>query len=295
MDHVVYDKSFADGQWPYIIPTDYAILVVRDSTDTHISCDPGTDCEIDSDGTCCANPDGNPNREPVLDKAVEGMGYDCDNSQRVEGKEDDQDGTKLWMLGYTTDEDPYFRYCEDEVYDWIYPMSRSGTNGGPYWFIEDCRLSRGSSGGPVLPETSDNTKAGSNKMVSIISFERKNRRGDILGHGGPHLHDNSFCCLVKAAQESPLKGPNIAFEWDGVNCSPRKGGGFGDPHFQTWSGEYFDYQGACDLVLADSPLFGDGLGFAAHVRTKARFDYSFIEYAAIKVCWVFLFFVCLQS
>jgi hypothetical protein len=41
--------------------------------------------------------------------------------------------------------------------------------------------------------------------------------------------------------------------------------------------------GVCDLVLTETPTFADGLGLAAHVRTKSRGDYSYIEAAAVKV------------
>jgi len=61
------------------------------------------------------------------------------------------------------------------------------------------------------------------------------------------------------------------------------GGSFGDPHVLTWSGEHFEYMGECDLVLVDSHKFGAGLGFTAHIRTKALRDYSYIEAASIKI------------
>jgi len=41
--------------------------------------------------------------------------------------------------------------------------------------------------------------------------------------------------------------------------------------------------GECDIVLAQSKDFGNGLGFAVHVRTKARYEYSYIQSAAIKI------------
>lgn len=60
-------------------------------------------------------------------------------------------------------------------------------------------------------------------------------------------------------------------------------GGYGDPHFLTWGNQYFDFMGECDLVLAESKKFGNGLGMTAHVRLKSRFDYSYIESAAVKI------------
>lgn len=47
----------------------------------------------------------------------------------------------------------------------------------------------------------------------------------------------------------------------------------GDPHFRTWSGERFDYQGQCELALIRAPL----VDLAVHIRTKIRDSYSYIE------------------
>jgi hypothetical protein len=58
----------------------------------------------------------------------------------------------------------------------------------------------------------------------------------------------------------------------------------GDPHVKTWAGNYFDYHGECDLVLLNAPNFDDnGLDMDIHVRTRIRYDYSYIESAAIKI------------
>jgi hypothetical protein len=63
-------------------------------------------------------------------------------------------------------------------------------------------------------------------------------------------------------------------------CSPRGPRGIhGDPHVKTWSGDYFDYMGACDLVMVNSAEKDLDL----HVRTKIRYDYSFIESAALRI------------
>lgn len=57
----------------------------------------------------------------------------------------------------------------------------------------------------------------------------------------------------------------------------------GDPHFKTWSGEWYDFHGECDLVLMNAPSFHDGLGLQVQIRTKIRHGYSYIESAAIKI------------
>jgi hypothetical protein len=41
--------------------------------------------------------------------------------------------------------------------------------------------------------------------------------------------------------------------------------------------------GECDLVFLHAPNFGHGLGLDVHIRTKARYEYSYIESAAIKI------------
>ncbi|CAB9519684.1 expressed unknown protein [Seminavis robusta] len=61
------------------------------------------------------------------------------------------------------------------------------------------------------------------------------------------------------------------------------GAGTGDPHFKSWAGEWFDFHGECDLVFINSPKFGHGTGLAVHIRTKARYEYSYIESAAVQI------------
>lgn len=70
-----------------------------------------------------------------------------------------------------------------------------------------------------------------------------------------------------------------------VECLPNRGRGgvWGDPHFATWRGNPFDFHGQCDLVLLHAPDFGFGMGLDVHIRTKIRYDYSYIESAAIQV------------
>jgi hypothetical protein len=47
----------------------------------------------------------------------------------------------------------------------------------------------------------------------------------------------------------------------------------GDPHFITWAGGKFDYQGQCELTLLRAPR----VDLAVHIRTKIRYSYSYIE------------------
>ncbi|CAB9518969.1 expressed unknown protein [Seminavis robusta] len=57
----------------------------------------------------------------------------------------------------------------------------------------------------------------------------------------------------------------------------------GDPHFLTWSGERFDYQGECDLVLLHNPSFSAGRGMDIHARTRIETWWSYVEAAALRI------------
>lgn len=57
----------------------------------------------------------------------------------------------------------------------------------------------------------------------------------------------------------------------------------GDPHIQTWGGSWYDFHGQCDLVYLENPGFGAGDGLTVHIRTSPRYQYSFIETAAIQI------------
>lgn len=56
-----------------------------------------------------------------------------------------------------------------------------------------------------------------------------------------------------------------------------------DPHFKTFGNEWYDFHGACDLVLMSNPDFGNGAGLDVHIRTVVRYAYSYIQTAAIRV------------
>ncbi len=60
-----------------------------------------------------------------------------------------------------------------------------------------------------------------------------------------------------------------------------------DPHFKTFSGDYFSYHGECDLVLLKSLGFASGLGLHIHIRTtrvnNPVFSFSYISGVAVKL------------
>ena len=78
---------------------------------------------------------------------------------------------------------------------------------------------------------------------------------------------------------------------DGKLCSAKKGclcchgaDGFGDPHFVTYDGTPYSFHGQCDLVMAKSPEFADGLGLYVHGRTEIIEDsWSLISNAAVRI------------
>jgi hypothetical protein len=73
----------------------------------------------------------------------------------------------------------------------------------------------------------------------------------------------------------------------GYYCGPKfecKGAGVcGDPHFATFEGEWYDFHGECDLTLVKVEDFQKGLPLDIQIRTKARYEYSYVESAAVKI------------
>ena len=50
-----------------------------------------------------------------------------------------------------------------------------------------------------------------------------------------------------------------------------------DPHFKTWSGKRFDYQGQCDIILVSNSKL------SLHVRTMIEKQYSSVSHAALAI------------
>lgn len=69
---------------------------------------------------------------------------------------------------------------------------------------------------------------------------------------------------------------------DTTVCSCNGGAG-GDPHIKSWTGEYYDFHGVCDLILVNNPGFGNGLGMDIHMRTARMRVWSYISNAAIRI------------
>jgi hypothetical protein len=56
-----------------------------------------------------------------------------------------------------------------------------------------------------------------------------------------------------------------------------------DPHVKTWSGEWFDFMGECDLVFIQEKNFEPNVDLHLHVRTTIRYEYSYIETAVLRI------------
>lgn len=80
----------------------------------------------------------------------------------------------------------------------------------------------------------------------------------------------------------PYKGGTGVVQKD---CSVKPPGAtsYGDPHFDTWNGDKFDFHGACDLVLFSNPGFANGLGLNVHIRTTIKTWWSYIESAVVQI------------
>jgi len=80
-----------------------------------------------------------------------------------------------------------------------------------------------------------------------------------------------------AGSHATLHHVEYCFRCDGSS------GGYNDPHFKTWTGQWYDYMGECTMVLVHAPAFEPGMALDIHIRTKIRYDYSYIEAAAVKI------------
>ena len=93
-------------------------------------------------------------------------------------------------LGYSYSEDPSFMYCAEDL----------GTQGSDNWWLSQCGLTGGASGGPWVQPMS----GGSGPVVSVNSWKYTGQSG----MAGPKLSGTSASCLFAAAQNGSLAVTN---------------------------------------------------------------------------------------
>ena len=85
-------------------------------------------------------------------------------------------------LGYSYSDDPNFMYCAEDM----------GTEGTVNWWLPNCGLSGGSSGGPWVQPMSN----GNGPIISVNSWGYTGSPG----MAGPKLNGNSASCMFNSAQ-----------------------------------------------------------------------------------------------
>jgi hypothetical protein len=99
-------------------------------------------------------------------------------------------GDVTYALGYSYSVDPQFMYCTD-------PMQDLNTDN---WFLPNCGLTGGSSGGPWSQPFTVST--GNGPIISVNSWGYTNQPG----MAGPKLSGTSASCIFANAQSAPLGG-----------------------------------------------------------------------------------------
>jgi hypothetical protein len=89
-------------------------------------------------------------------------------------------------LGYSYSDDPHFMYCAEGM----------STNGASNWWLPNCGLSGGASGGPWVQPMSN----GTGPLISVNSWGYTRSPG----MAGPKLSDTSAKCIFDAAQGTAL-------------------------------------------------------------------------------------------
>jgi hypothetical protein len=95
-------------------------------------------------------------------------------------------GVTTHALGYSYSDDPDFMYCAEAL----------GVEGAANWWLSQCDLSGGSSGGPWLQPVD----AGEGPIVSVNSWGYTNQPG----MAGPKLSGSSASCLFGVAKSQAL-------------------------------------------------------------------------------------------
>lgn len=110
-------------------------------------------------------------------------------------------------LGYSYSDDPNFMFCAEDL----------GTEGDANWWLPNCGLSSGASGGPWVQPMS----GGSGPLISVNSW------GYTTGSGmaGPKLSGSSAACLFSVARNQAWLGTvadgnaGVKVSWSAASCS----------------------------------------------------------------------------
>ena len=165
----VVDTDWTASTFPANIPWDYAYYVVDDD-DAHFGTTATSNSLESAAGTLTIKFD----VSPYVDDGSAGAGS--------------LDFTHA--LGYSYDVDPNFMYCAEDM----------TTEGADNWWLPNCGLSGGSSGGPwVQPMTS-----GDGRVISVNSWGYTGSPG----MAGPKLFGTSAECVFDAAEMQPWLDPS---------------------------------------------------------------------------------------
>ena len=158
------DVNWTTRTFPDNIPWDYAYYVVEDSG-AHSGPAAGSD---------------------ALDTAVGSLGIDFSAPVVNDGTAGASSPDFTHALGYSYSDDPYFMYCAED-------MTTEGTDN---WWLPNCGLSGGSSGGPWIQPLSN----GQGPIISVNSWGYNTSPG----MAGPKLSGTSAQCVFDSAVSTPF-------------------------------------------------------------------------------------------
>jgi hypothetical protein len=177
---VVHDK-WKDTPWPARLAYDYGFYIVDDNGQ--------------HDGTQCGS--------DALDKAVPEMDFKVGL---------DPLSSFVHGYGYSLEYNPDFRYCAETM------STRVPTQGVTTYWLDNCGLTGGSSGGPWVMEMDEESGAGT--VFSVNSWSYSSRSG----MGAPMIEASAGRCLMNAARDSDFSTINAEAEGEEglfVNCYNR--------------------------------------------------------------------------
>jgi hypothetical protein len=167
-DFGVVDVNWTTRTFPDNVAWDYAFYVVEDVASSHQG--PGID---------------------ILDAAANTMAINF-NTPSADDPANDGPGAPDYThgMGYSYSDDPNFMYCAEDM------ENMDAAN----WWLPNCDLSGGSSGGPWLQPFDEST--GSGPVISVNSWGYTTSPG----MAGPKLSGTSASCIFAAAKSNAFVG-----------------------------------------------------------------------------------------